>query len=83
MKIFNYKGKLAIALLLLMTTINGMSQDSLSVSSKNFGENKVGQFLKSGDNQTAVTIVLCIILLGIFLYLFRLEKKVNAAIKNK
>jgi CcmD family protein len=40
-------------------------------------DNKVGELLKADDKMIAVIIVISIILIGLFIYLWRIEKKID------
>jgi CcmD family protein len=47
------------------------------VFSQNPGESKVGKFMRSEERSYVVIAVMVVILLGIFFYLFRMERRIK------
>ncbi len=54
------------------------AQTDNDVTAKDFSKNAAdAEFLKSGDKMYAVIVVIAIILVGLFVYLYRLDKKID------
>lgn len=73
--------KILTTFVLMACSFLGLAQDATDtdVNAKNFstGDSKIGTFLKSDDKMTAVIVVISILLVGLFLYLYRLDKKID------
>lgn len=74
------KANILLLVFSLLNTILAFAQDEpIDVNAKSFStkDNAVGEFLKTDNKIYAVIVVISILLVGLFFYLYRLDKKID------